>query len=78
MLYQWIKIKGDGATYHNLMQAFRDDDDKDMVDYIHGLIVECKTYTVGKWLVIEGDINVVIVRLIGSVHSFKHCHWYLV
>ena len=44
MLYQWIKIKGDDATYHSLIQAFKDDDDNEMVDYVHGLIGEYEMY----------------------------------
>ena len=38
MLHQWIKHKGDNATYQNLMQVFMDAEDNDMVDHIREMI----------------------------------------
>ena len=34
MLFEWMKHNGSDATYYNLIKAFEDDEDKDMVDYI--------------------------------------------
>lgn len=38
MLNLWMKREGNRATYYNLVQAFNEDDDQEMIDYVYHLL----------------------------------------